>query len=267
MTQAPYVPLAPDWVASLPRLMSPDNKYLWFRVAGAEARAEMAGWRKRWQAAQIAAQAFAESVGAVGYWPPLWHDEGRTATLFAFNEKPANEDKAWRILKASAKDTHYKAHAFKKTEAGMGLAARMAVLPGFPSETEIADALAAIHSISYFDVDGGGNTGSGVVGSGFNPAAALEWAGDALIVRVANPMATLRSKVEFSTYRLDEDAGTPRYQYSGTRHGFDAQGAPLAPTLDIPGWRAPDGYAPISEAERDLIFAQSRVDQERMDAA
>lgn len=269
-----YVPVAEGWEQALPLLMAPDKKFIWMRVTGEARRAVLLDWRERWQAAQESVAEFYASVGSVGYWPPMFSDAGRTATLFAFDTKPANEDKAWTVLKARAKDTHYKAHANKKTDAGKALAERMAACLPFPSETEIADLVGTIYNVSYFDVDEGAKSarGASCVGSGFTSTAYLEYAGDTLIVRIDNPMTTLKSSRGMALMRgfgAPEEGDVvpaPRYQFVGSRFGKDSQGGPLAATYDIPGWRPPEGFEMISEAEHDLIFAQFRVEQEKQAA-
>ena len=263
-----YVPIPEDWEARLPALMLPEHRYLHLKAVGAEQIAALMDWRERRKAAEASTWAFCETVGAVGYWPPDHYEENRTAHLFAFKEKP--EDKAWKVLKPRAKDTHFKAHANKKNEAGLALVERMAACVPYPSENEIGAMLGAIYNVSYHDVDaeeGTGSRGSGTVGSGFTATAYLEYAGDTLIVRLDNPMPKLKEMMAWTKDRsfapaTEPEAPAPRFQFVGSRHG-----EALAATYDIAGWRPPEGYEMISQAEHDLIFAQFRVEQERQQAA
>lgn len=248
-----------DWIDRLPPLMRPEHASLHLLVEDPRAIAFMESFRSARHKAEAAYWDFAKAEGAAGYWPPNDPGSAITPSLFAFEEKPTN--KAWKVLARRAKDTAFKAHPNAKNDAGKALLARCEALPPYPMSKVIAERIGAISSISYASLDGSSH-GSSCVGSGFMPTVGLEWAGDTFLLRVSNPMKTLAEIVGRKNWTIEhgEEKTAPKRRVWGIRYN-------QPPTPDVAGWRPSGDFKLISEAERDLIFAQFRFEQEKKKAA
>lgn len=241
-------PIAPDWIDALPPLLHPDQKNLYLRPTSNEAIALMQAYRTAQGDAQDAALAFAKAHDAVAFWPPIGGE--RTVTVYAFDTKPEDQAKSWSFLPQRARDRHYKGVANKKTVAGKVLQEAMAALPPFPREDEIGAHANALHSVCY-EADGGGY---GVSNVGFNEGidtAVVAWSGETFFLCLGNPMHTLRSMMSWND----------RAQANFGGNGYAGKVA------DVPGWRPPEGWALLSRAEVDLIYAQNAVAAEKAAAA
>lgn len=247
-----YVPLAENWTETLPALMRPEHKLLYLRADFEVVRAFLEDFKARRIAAEAALFSWMDTVGAVAYSPLIGVETH--PNLFWFNEKPTG--KGWKVLPQRASDKGlYKAVFHKKNAEAAALREALEALPPLVRDAEIAAYLNAIYSISYRNIDSEQMWGGSGSISGFAPEAALEWAGDTFIVQVFNPNHKLADMVE-SAKRSAKDADI-RWQFSGSRYG-----SPEFATFDVPGWRPREGFTLISKAQRDLIFAQFRVDQE-----
>lgn len=262
-----YVPVPENWVEQLPALMRPEHSRLFLRAESPEAIGLMRDWIARYEAACDWAMEFAKSEGAESFVPP-WDGENRYARWFAFEQKPDDPDKAWSFSSRRQKDRYWHGTARKKGASAKALVERMAAGVPFPRNDELANAIEAIYSVSYRDVDDPvkGNWGSSVVGRMLTTVQPC-WAGDAYFLVVANPMQTLASSLESARFSYSFDDTPPpdktkiRFQFTGNQHQPEG-GIQKGATHRVHAWRPPAGWALTSQAQVELVFAQHKVDQE-----
>jgi hypothetical protein len=181
-------------------------------------------WKHRHDTARAATFAFAEKHGSNGVFPDFYGD---VIGITVQRSVPPG----WSVKKARRVAQHHRLMP-AKGQAGDAVRAEIAALPKHPRHAEIADAIGHPCNISYKCENG--RWGSGVMGDDWEPVS-IGWAGDTFIIKAPNA----------DRYVAQQLAEYPNC------------------TITLGHWTVPDGLTRITKAEKELLYAQAAVDQER----
>lgn len=231
-------------LAGLPEHLQAHNRRFIVEAVSDETRAPMIAYDAASDAAREAAQTWAKSHGAEGFYKPSqsW-GAGRVthASVFAFKKESAPTDSAW--AKASHRFQCKQGHVAlypSKRPAGKALKAELNELPGFPSYDVAMDHLGLIDTLRT--TNGFSSVGTSDGKLHFSVPAIV---GDRYFVMAVNHNYDIsRAACSASEYLVGEH---PEWASD-----LDYKDDPIA-------WRPGDGWAFVTQTEFEFIVAEARL--------
>jgi hypothetical protein len=228
---------------ALPEHLQPSNRRFIVEAVTDETRAPLVEYYRAQTEAENAAQIWAKTQGADGFYPPGqgWGGHGGVVSAFSFKKENAPTGAAWVAAGRGYVDRHgYVAMRLSKRPAGRALAAEIDLLPKFPGQR---DAIAHLGHVTDLNTA----TGNGSVGHSdgklhFTVPSRVE---DRFFVSVVNHNFDIFAKVERAISYLESD--TPQYADK-----LDFKDDPIA-------WRPGAGWQLLTKSEFEFLAAEARL--------